>query len=190
MDTNLYWISDTHWQHTNIINYSGRPFRKSFYPYAPDVDQMNRELIQQWNAVVKPLDRVIHGGDFAMGQKKMIPFFRSKLNGHITLVRGNHDPSTQFMKQAGFDEVVDELWLELNDMKIWVRHIPPTPEEISKLHRPVDLVICGHVHEAWAEKNIQGKRVINMGVDAGRGYAPKTLDELLVPVVPKLVVTT
>ena len=45
---NVHFTSDVHFGHKNIIRYCNRPFK--------DVDDMDEQLIQRWNSVVKPDD--------------------------------------------------------------------------------------------------------------------------------------
>jgi hypothetical protein len=58
MAQQVWFTSDTHFGHTNVIKYSGRPFA--------DVNEMNEKLVLNWNAIVKPGDVVYHLGDFAL----------------------------------------------------------------------------------------------------------------------------
>ena len=51
---NLY-ISDLHLGHANVIKFDGRPFA--------DVDEMDRMLIELWNAKVRSEDNVYIIGD-------------------------------------------------------------------------------------------------------------------------------
>ena len=55
----LFFTSDTHFNHTNILQYCNRPFKI--------VDQMNETIITNWNNVVEPDDIVFHLGDFCLG---------------------------------------------------------------------------------------------------------------------------
>lgn len=55
----VFFTSDTHFNHTNIIKYCQRPFR--------DIYEMNETLIANWNNVVAPDDIVFHLGDFCLG---------------------------------------------------------------------------------------------------------------------------
>lgn len=101
--SNIYFTSDTHWGHANIIAYSKRPFLfdpskghngKDGRPLVQnlDVDFMDETLIKNWNSVVGPSDTIYHLGDFAFyrDQRKTINVLR-RLNGNKILIRGNHD---------------------------------------------------------------------------------------------------
>src|SRR5271170_819424 len=95
----IFFTSDEHYGHTNIIKYTNRPYK--------DVETMNRDLIARHNSVVDPLDIVYHLGDFALTHPRYAHDILKKLNGakHI-LVKGNHDKSLRVMKEViGFDEV-------------------------------------------------------------------------------------
>ena len=55
----LFFTSDTHFNHTNILQYCNRPFKT--------VDQMNETIIPNWNKMVGPYDVIFHIGDFCLG---------------------------------------------------------------------------------------------------------------------------
>jgi calcineurin-like phosphoesterase family protein len=99
---NVFFTGDTHFGHRNIIDYCSRPYES--------VDEMNECLIKNWNDKVGPDDTVFHLGDFAMGNRKLVPEYKRRLNGEIWLIRGNHDsPDTL----RCFHEPVIDL-MELN----------------------------------------------------------------------------
>lgn len=52
---------------------------------------MNETLINNWNAVVKPNDKVYHLGDFAFCSIEQFEQLLNRLNGEIHIVTGNHD---------------------------------------------------------------------------------------------------
>ena len=156
-----YFTSDTHWGHFNIIKYCKRPFAS--------VEEMDRVMAANWNAVVGPRDTVYHLGDFAMGKKESIPEYRKRLNGRIILIRGNHDRDTKRMLAYGFDEVHDELTLGEADRPLFLRHKPDHEGHKKALYH-----LCGHVHDKWLRKG----NVINVGVDMW-GFKPRTLEEIL-----------
>jgi calcineurin-like phosphoesterase family protein len=181
-----FFTSDTHFGHAKVIGYSQRPFA--------DIDEMHAELIRRWNERVQPGDTVYHLGDFALGPRENIGKYRAQLNGRIVLVRGNHDRSKTAMLAAGFDEVHNALELEVDDVRLFLRHIPDyDPRHINRkydrslLKEPQsawlpDFRLCGHVHNAydWVGDMNRGGVTINVGVDV-RDYRPVTLAELLAP---------
>ena len=177
----IFFTSDTHFNHQSILKYCSRPWET--------VEEMNEGLIKNWNEVVKPGDTVYHLGDFAMGQRNLIPGILSRLNGRIILIRGNHD----FSKSLGyFQEVVPSQVLELDGHKFELAH---NPGHLSQSH---DFALCGHVHEQWPKREVgevieadtvsdhayQHPQIVptvpiyNVGVDV-RGYRPRTLQEIL-----------
>ena len=83
MAQQVWFTSDTHFGHANIVKYSGRPFA--------DVYEMNEALILNWNAVVRPGDVVYHLGDFALCDVENASKIVKRLMGQKYLVFGNHD---------------------------------------------------------------------------------------------------
>ena len=79
----LFFTSDTHFNHTNILRYCNRPFKT--------VGQMNETIITNWNNVVGPDDVIFHLGDFCLGGAEEWNKILDRLNGRIYLVLGNHD---------------------------------------------------------------------------------------------------
>lgn len=80
----VWYTSDTHFYHENIIKYCGRPFK--------DVNQMNEIIIRNWNERIQPNDLVYHLGDFGLFSKGREPQdILNRLNGNIHLIKGNHD---------------------------------------------------------------------------------------------------
>ena len=102
----IFFTSDTHFAHGNIIKYCNRPFI--------GVSEMNRELINNWNSVVTDDDIVFHLGDFCFGSKNQWKKFREKLNGKIYLIQGNHDREDEIYCE-GFESIDDIVQLGYYD---------------------------------------------------------------------------
>lgn len=164
---NIYFTSDTHYGHKNIITYCARPFR--------DVEDMTEQMVNNWNAIVQPDDLVYHLGDFSMGlQANAAEAVRQRLRGQIILVRGNHDRSACL---RGFSTVMPHGKLRLAGRNLYLRHIPV--EYGEPLPPGTDVHLCGHVHEKWKVKEWGGRPpIINVGVDVW-GYKPVTIHQLL-----------
>lgn len=96
----LFFTADTHFGSERTLNLSKRPFAS--------VEEMDNEMIKNWNRVVGPDDNVFHLGDF--GNLDVI----SELNGNIHLCAGNYERLSdreagltimrrlEFYKKAGF----------------------------------------------------------------------------------------
>jgi len=70
MARDIWVISDTHFDHANILNFTdkvGKPTRNF-----ADVDEMNETMIANWNSVVKPGDKVYHLGDVLFGTQTRV----------------------------------------------------------------------------------------------------------------------
>ena len=177
----IYFTSDTHFNHSNILTYCSRPWKT--------VEEMNEGLIKNWNEVVKPEDVVYHLGDFAMGNRKLIPDILARLNGRIVLVRGNHDFSKSL---EYFPEVYPSLQLEEEGHRFELAHNP------GHLQQDLEFALCGHVHEQWTKRDpgevieadtvsdhryqhpqiVPKVTIYNVGVDV-RNFRPCTLKEIL-----------
>jgi len=172
----IYFTSDQHYNHKNIIEYCSRPFK--------DVDDMNRSLIERHNAVVSKEDTVWHLGDFSLSEK-VIPDILPQLNGKHYLVAGNHDGCFRKHKkhkkiaeryiEFGFLEVHQEIVLE----GFLINHLPYLGEckEVKYgEYRPQNKgmwLLHGHIHNLW---KVNGK-MINVGVDVW-DYSPVSIDTI------------
>lgn len=79
----IFFTSDTHFDHANVIKHCNRPFST--------VDEMNWALVANWNRKVSDSDTVYHLGDFTLGDIGSFHKWASKLNGYIRIVPGSHD---------------------------------------------------------------------------------------------------
>jgi len=94
-----YFISDTHFNHKNIIAYENRPFNS--------VEEMNRVMVENWNKTVSKNDTVFFLGDLSFNQdKETLKVLLASLNGHKILIIGNHDRkyTAEVWREIGFEE--------------------------------------------------------------------------------------
>lgn len=145
-------ISDTHFDHTNIIKYCDRPYGS--------VEAMNRSLIDNWNETVGEGDTVFFLGDLAFGHDPLS--WLDFLNGHIILIRGSHD---RFNAK-------ESLVLHSGGIDVLLIHDP--------VHIPEDWrgwVIHGHKHNTVPLIDPTRKRV-NVSVEA-IGYRPISVSRIV-----------
>lgn len=113
-DDNVWFVSDTHFGHANIIKYCGRPWNHGkgadgeIVVTPEDVLAMDNAMVERWNSVVGKNDTVWHLGDFALGGKEVAERVFPQLNGKINLVMGNHDHwKLKWYYDLGFHRVYD-----------------------------------------------------------------------------------
>jgi calcineurin-like phosphoesterase family protein len=83
---NVFIVSDTHFGHANICKFNSNGVK--LRPW-DNIEEHDEALVSNWNAVVKPTDKVYHLGDVAIKKKSLA--ILSRLNGDKILIRGNHD---------------------------------------------------------------------------------------------------
>lgn len=157
-----YVISDLHFNSENIIKYCNRPFNNA-------EDAVN-QMITNWNNVVRPEDTVYVLGDFIMGQPEQVPGILTKLNGHIVLVRGNHDTKRKLAIYAQYPEKIevhDIFYKEFGGLWMVMCHFPMTDDGFLDMvvqDNSEVVVLHGHVHDKnpfFNEKN----HVFNVSAD-------------------------
>lgn len=113
----LFFTSDSHFDHKNILKYCKRPFSS--------VEEMNQGLIDNWNSVVGKDDTVFHLGDVIFGGNTNLIKYVSQLNGHIILIKGNHDRKLQqSICDKLFDYTCQQLTLNIDDITVFLNHFP------------------------------------------------------------------
>lgn len=169
----VWFTSDHHFNHTNIIDYCGRPFVKP--DGQPDVKLMEEVMVQRWNERVQPGDHVYYLGDFAFGGLAEVKRILNRLNGDSILVKGNHDRhSNTRLLDIGFLSVSKSLDVWMNGKRLYLSHRPPVDLDWALY----DLALCGHVHERWKVRLGAFCSTINVGVDAW-DFRPISLEEAL-----------
>ena len=172
----IWFTSDTHFGHENIIRFCNRPF--------DNIEEMNKTLIQNWNAVVKPDDTVFHLGDFAFGGSNIWNTTLDQLNGDIILIQGNHDRKNLrqgFVKK--FLGVYSQLQILVEGQSIYLNHYPFLCYGGVYRSNPI-WQLFGHVHSGPYSTSKDTERLINLfptqydvGVD-NNYYYPVSFNEV------------
>jgi calcineurin-like phosphoesterase family protein len=117
----VWFTADTHYGHAKMIG--PRPDGQPFRPFAT-VEDMNEALIERWNAVVKPGDRVYHLGDFAFCKPAQAEWIARRLRGQKFLIFGNHDDPMRkhqpFLEQWIWARDLEQI--TVGDQKITLCH--------------------------------------------------------------------
>lgn len=147
----LWFISDTHFCHENIIKYCSRPFKGAF--------EMNEVLISNWNTLVKSDDDIIIAGDFIhSGNLQYIHSLMDRLNGDKWLVYGNHCYQNKFERDEickrfnyhcwdAMDFQVEDKETKEGFLKFHVNHYPCEFWTRGAIH------LHGHVHSRHNSTN-------------------------------------
>lgn len=138
----IYFISDTHFHHANTFLKFKQPDGSPMRPFT-SVEEMNECMVERWNEVVRPQDKIYHLGDVVMGHQQQsgegLLRILGRLNGHKRLILGNHDQLRTQDYLAYFDALYSSRRLE----HILFTHIPVHPDSIGgKLLGNVH----GHIH--------------------------------------------
>lgn len=112
----IWFTSDQHFGHANIIKLCKRPYS--------DIVEMDQALIENWNSCVKPDDTVYCLGDFAYKNAKPLEFYAKQLNGHKHLIMGNHDLKPRDEYKKHFETVRDVNYLEFGKQLVVLFHYP------------------------------------------------------------------
>lgn len=120
----IWFTSDLHQAHKNIMKFCGRPFET--------VEEMNQSLTDGINAVVKPDDVLYHLGDLSFGHKKLpITEFINSLKCKLVLILGNHDEIIRDNQEYFLEmcpniiEIVEERKrLKIDKIDITLDHYP------------------------------------------------------------------
>jgi calcineurin-like phosphoesterase family protein len=177
--SNIFFTSDTHFGHGNIIKFCDRPFK--------DVEEMNYKLIENWNNKVPNDGLVFHLGDFAWGGYDFWKNIRNQLNGDIILIKGNHDIKN--MSATAEEELFKfstwQMLVEIEGRKLYLNHVPFLCYG-GTYRDPKGLVyqLFGHVHSGPGKKGMDIPRMqylfptqYDVGVD-NNGYEPISWNEL------------
>jgi len=162
----VWFTSDTHFSHTNIIKYCNRPFSS--------VVEMNETLVDNWNRVVKKGDVVYHLGDVSMhmNNEQFCQLF-SRLHGTKKLVLGNHDRhinKTTLLKC--FAKVEHMMSDTVDGTYVIMCHYPLRAWD--KQHYG-SLCLHGHVHGKL--DNCSLKNSIDVGTDSWN-FTPCNIDQI------------
>lgn len=159
-----FFTSDTHFGAERTLELSRRPFRT--------VEDMDLQMISNWNKTVRPNDIVYHLGDFGnFDVLKMLNY------NHMHFIMGNYetrDLDTSESSLKKYKDVTtyfnDECQFQGKEHIYTLRHEPLGRGQYEK-----DIIyLFGHIHG----KNSYKRNGIDVGIDAYGTYTPLTQEEV------------
>ena len=166
----IFFTADHHFGHKNIIKFANRPFAS--------VEEMNKALIERWNAKVGPDDEVYHLGDVGLCSQGKLRKILERLNGKIYLIRGNHEKSAEachsrFEWIKDYHElVVDDPDQERGQQLVVLMHYAMRVWNVSHWG---SYMLYGHSHGELSDD--PNARLIDVGVDC-HNFAPISYAEV------------
>ena len=164
----IYFTSDLHLGHKNIIKLIDRPF--------VNVEEMNETFIHHWNQKIQNNDTVYILGDFTFKMNVLEAHnIIKQLHGHKILIKGNHDKNIDV---SLFDEVCDFKIIKYHKQKFILMHYPLL-EWPHYFQGGIHLHGHQHNHRDYNElMRSKGIRRYDVGVDANEFY-PVSIDEII-----------
>ena len=130
----IFFSSDHHFGHENVIEYCNRPFSSSV--------EMDETMIERWNERVMPGDTVYYLGDFTLNDFPKFNDIFTKLNGNIYFMKMpfHHDRRWQSDKRASFLSYIPPL------------HVLENVYQFA-FDEPRPLVLCHYPIAEWDRKH-------------------------------------
>ena len=159
----IFFTSDTHFGHKNIIKFCNRPY--------VTVEEMDEDLIKHWNDRVGKHDTIYHLGDFTFyrnenQQRRII----DRLNGNIKLLLGNHDEDLVYLPPR--ITICDTVTgVKIDHYSLQLCHYPLL--EWDGAFRGA-IHLHGHSHNLWPQTKY---RRLDVGVD-GHKMDPWSFEEI------------
>lgn len=174
MNFKIWLVSDPHLGHNKDFMFGPRGFES--------IEEHNKAIVENWNSVVYPDDEVYVLGDLTLGDVEEGMRLIAKLNGHLHIIRGNHDTDTKVERYKELPNVVSvDYALELKYKKcyFWLSHYPtitanydddkPWAKHLINLH--------GHTHSKEKFYN-NNPYMYNVSLDAHNNF-PVSLDDIM-----------
>ena len=165
----IWYISDTHFSHANILKFEATQEDGIIYRLRPEfnsADEMDEVMITRWNERVKPSDHIWHLGDIGFNKNRLDQIL-PRLNGHKRLLVGNHDAFVTGFYAKYFEKI----------------RATNVHDGIIFSHIPLHIGSLGHY-----KANVHGHLHNNPGHDLGlpyiniscelTNYAPISLEEV------------
>ena len=172
----LFFTSDPHYGHENILKYCHRPFSS--------IKEHDEELIRLWNETVPEDGIVFILGDIGFCSETYLKTILNRLNGKIYWIIGNHDwrRITPGIINR-FECITQQMVITVDNKLVYLNHFPFLCYPDSDRH-PV-YQFFGHVHSGPLSGSSDisrlvhlNKRQYDVGVDNNE-YKPISFQDIM-----------
>jgi calcineurin-like phosphoesterase family protein len=184
----LWLISDLHLFHANLLR-GGKIGIRPFDTLA----EMHETIVERWNSVVKPNDKVYMLGDLTLErpakamdllleQVRRFEIFMNRLHGKKRLVLGNHDHfPVHFYGAIGFEKVLgsrEMAGLVFTHYPVYAAALGDEYRYKGNVHGHVhaNSVMDNYVDRFGIDQCVPDTRYVNVCVEAVN-YTPISLEE-------------
>ena len=144
---NIFFTSDTHLCHQKDFLYVPRGFTT--------IEEMNEQIVQNWNEIVQSSDTVYHLGDMVMNDTDSAINYLKRLNGNIIWVLGNHDSTSKIqqilahcyhIKLVGNIATSYATMIKDGKWNFYLSHYPAHIGNFNDEKNKKFWCLCGHLH--------------------------------------------
>lgn len=171
----IFLTSDTHFGHNQEFLYGSRGF--------DSIQEHDKAIIENWNKVVSPEDVVYHLGDVMLNDNEHGMECLRQLNGHINIIRGNHDTDKRWEMYAMLPNVtlLGYAWMvKYKKYNFYLSHYPVlcgNYDDDKPLKTKV-INLCGHTHTTDHLADTDKGLIYHCEMDAHSCY-PVLLDDII-----------
>lgn len=135
--SDIWVVSDTHINHAAILTF--KDDNNTLVRNFASLEEMNERILDGWNSVVRPGDKVYHLGDVFFGSKDYFSSFWPRLAGRKRLILGNHDDAKWLAGGSFFEKIT--MWRKFTEFGLLLSHVPVHPNTLRN-----ELNVHGHIH--------------------------------------------
>lgn len=164
----VYFWSDTHFNHSRVIEMCVRPFK--------NINDMNGRLVREWLSLDEDC-LLIHLGDVTFGGNTYVNDIIAMTRCQNILIAGNHDyKSTNKVRNLDFDEIYTEAMFDEGVLQVLLTHVPVPTHDLGTF-----VNLHGHLHNKHYMNGAEKSRYHNCLSVEHTSYKPISLEAALAP---------
>lgn len=168
----IYFTSDLHFGHDKDFLYSPRGFVSS--------EEHDRQIIENWNNIVKPEDIVYILGDIMLGDNINGINCLNLLNGKKYFIIGNHDTDNRvrFYESNDLINCGYATIIKYGKWRFYLSHFPTKVGNYDDEQKHIKFYcLCGHVHtkDKWLDWH---DKCYHVELDA-HNCLPKSINDII-----------